>query len=139
MSHPLAPATPLAQCSRRLVDPEKLKEEIALNLKLVRGEPGALKDQATDEAFKIVASLIVDDMVRRGYQVTALPPAASVDSAEGLMGCRPIGPVRPPAQWSAWSRPETLKRASNRPTQAASMLLSSGRSTCRSSASALPA
>lgn len=58
---------------RRVVEPERLKEEIALNLKLVRGAR-ALKDQAAGEAFKIVASLIVDDMVQRGYEVTAPPP-----------------------------------------------------------------
>ena len=58
---------------RRVVEPEKLKEEIALNLKLVRGR-NALKDRAIGEAFQIVASLIVDDMVQRGYEVTAPPP-----------------------------------------------------------------
>ncbi len=58
---------------RWIVEPEKLKEEIAPNVKLVRGR-NALKDQAIGEAFLIVASLIVDDMVRRGYEVTAPPP-----------------------------------------------------------------
>ena len=64
---------PRPQKPRRLVEPERLKEEIALNLKLVRGRR-ALQDQAAGEAFKIVASLIVDDMVQRGYEVTAPPP-----------------------------------------------------------------
>lgn len=58
---------------RRFVEPERLKEEIALNLRLVRGRR-ALLDRAAGEAFTIVASLIVDDMVQRGYEVTAPPP-----------------------------------------------------------------
>ena len=65
--------TPCPPKPRRLVEPEKLKEEIALNLGLIRNA-NALKQQAVGQAFKIVASLIVDDMVQRGYEVTAPPP-----------------------------------------------------------------
>lgn len=72
MDEPSIPS-PRSSKPRRVVEPERLKEEIALNLRLVRGRK-AMKDQAASEAFKIVASLIVDDMVQRGYEITAPPP-----------------------------------------------------------------
>lgn len=68
----VAPPSPRPPKPRRVVEPEKLKEDIALALKMLRGR--VLRDRAAGEAFALIASLVVDEFVRRGFEVTAPPP-----------------------------------------------------------------
>ena len=113
---PLSPPRPPKP--RRLVEPERLKEEIGLNLKLVRGWR-ALLDWAASAAFTIVASLIVDDMMQRGYEVTVPPPT-------GMHG---VNMSRCPLKDRAISYPLSSFTSANKPASAGP---SSRRSTSRS-------
>lgn len=71
MPDPVPPAT--RPEPRRSVLLDDLRTDISLCLQLLAGR--VVREAASREAFGVVAGAIVDEFKRRGYEITAPPPA----------------------------------------------------------------